>query len=43
VLDHAYGVLVTVREGKLARAEWFPDRDAAWAAAGALPQERPTG
>jgi ketosteroid isomerase-like protein len=43
VLDHAYGVLVTVRDGKIARAEWFADRDAAWAAAGALQEERPAG
>ena len=33
LVDHSYGVLVTVRDGKLARVQWFADRDTALAAA----------
>jgi hypothetical protein len=36
-------VLVTVRDGKLARVQWFADRETALAAAGALSRERPGG
>jgi ketosteroid isomerase-like protein len=33
-LDHHYGTVFTIRDGKIARLEWFDDREAALAAAG---------
>ena len=40
-LDHRYGAVYTVRDGKVARLQWFHDKQQALASAG-LPQESST-